>query len=344
VVVLDDLSIEILVLASEWIGVPAIFAHLRSRYDSAVVYDLLGVLLNRQILVSEGTMVAQKDMSFENEFEWGVAAGYYHFSMKNPQYMTPDQMSLWLMNRVAVKPAVPLYKTNDQYSLVARLPEAGSDGVLKVMRKRRSYRGFETTDISISQLADCLFSGFGITHFVGTLTPGEGRLPLTMTPSAGARNPYEGYVYVQHVAGLRKGIYHYSALDHTIGLVTESNLPTIGELLANQPWFNDAAATIILVANFDRTSWKYPHPTGYRVVLIEAGHIVQNIALAATEHGLASAPTCAVSDCLIEQLLGLDPIRTSPVYTVSIGNRSPHPTEADPIDMQSNPFSQRSVQ
>lgn len=334
---LDDLSLEILVLTTEWLDVSSIFTHFDLRYDRYTIYNLLGLLLDRYVLVGEGTEAAELDASFETRFEWGLAAGYYHFSIKNPQYMTPEQMTSWLTNRVAMRPAVPLYTTNEQYSSVIQLPTPSRTGVFKVMADRRSYRGFDSTAISISQLTDCLFSGFGITHFVGTLTPGEGQLPLTMTPSAGARNPYEGYVYARRVDGLPEGIYHYSALDNTIGLVTQSNLPSIGDLLANQPWFDNAAATIILVANFERTSWKYPHPTGYRVVLIEAGHIVQNISLAATEHGLASAPTCAVSDNLIEQLLRLDSIGTAPIYTISIGNKSDKPTEADAIDVRPNP-------
>jgi SagB-type dehydrogenase family enzyme len=344
VVVLDDLSLEILAISSDWLDVSVILSHFSPRYAYSVVYDLLAVLLDRQIIVGEGSAAAEKDSAFESEFEWGLAAGYYHFSIKNPRYMTPEQMSLWLTSRVAAKPPVPLFTTNEQYTQVTSLPKPSSDGVFKTMRERRSYRGFDNRSIGLSQLTDCLFSGFGITHFVGTLTPGEGHLPLTMTPSAGARNPYEGYVYAQRVDGLGRGIYHYSALDNTLGLVTECNLPTIGDLLANQPWFNNAAATIILVANFGRTSWKYPHPTGYRVVLIEAGHIVQNIALAATEHSLASAPTCAVADNLIEQLLRLDSIKTSPIYTISLGNRSDTPTDADTIDIRPNPLTQDGVQ
>ncbi|MDV4159365.1 MULTISPECIES: nitroreductase family protein [Rhizobium] len=36
------------------------------------------------------------------------------------------------------------------------------------------------------------------------------------------------------------------------------------------------------------------HPTGFRVVLIEAGHIAQNMLLAATASGLVATPTCAL--------------------------------------------------
>ncbi|MGO7624572.1 nitroreductase family protein, partial [Rhizobium ruizarguesonis] len=41
------------------------------------------------------------------------------------------------------------------------------------------------------------------------------------------------------------------------------------------------------------------HPTGFRVVLIEAGHIAQNMLLAATASGLVATPTCALNDSMI---------------------------------------------
>ncbi|MGO7859910.1 nitroreductase family protein, partial [Rhizobium ruizarguesonis] len=49
------------------------------------------------------------------------------------------------------------------------------------------------------------------------------------------------------------------------------------------------------------------HPTGFRVVLIEAGHIAQNMLLAATASGLVATPTCSLHDSVIEPMLDIDP-------------------------------------
>jgi SagB-type dehydrogenase family enzyme len=166
----------------------------------------------------------------------------------------------------------------------------------------------------------------GIVAFADT---DQGRVPLKPTPSGGGRNPYEAYVYARKVEGLRPGLYHYSAVDNSLGLLTDAPLPEVGDLLAGQPWFDNAAAVVLLVAHFERTMWKYPHPTGFRVVLIEAGHIAQNMLLAATANGLASAPTCAVSDSPLQRILGLDPVSQAVVYTVSIGVKGDVPTIAD---------------
>src|SRR5262249_36781366 len=91
------------------------------------------------------------------------------------------------------------------------------------------------------------------------------------------------------------------------------------------------AAVVFLCAVFERSMYKYPHPTGYRVVLMEAGHIAQNLLLAATAHDLAAAPTCAISDRAVEELLGLDRVGQAALHAVALGARAAQPSPADPV-------------
>ena len=77
------------------------------------------------------------------------------------------------------------------------------------------------------------------------------------------------------------------------------------------------AALIILVAHLQRTMWKYSHPMTYRAVLIEAGHIAQNIMIVASAGGLSTVPTAALGDTLLEKLLGLNRV----MQAVTCGNR-----------------------
>jgi hypothetical protein len=53
--------------------------------------------------------------------------------------------------------------------------------------------------------------------------------------------------------------------------------------------------------------------------LMEAGHIGQNIILAATACGLATAMTGAISDSIAQQALNLTSITQSVVYAIMIG-------------------------
>ena len=144
-----------------------------------------------------------------------------------------------------------------------------------------------------------------------------------MTPSAGGRNPFEAYLVARDVEGLPPGVYHYSALESSLGLVAPAPLPAVHELVGGTRWQDGGAAVIVLVAQFQRTAWKYSHPNAYRNFFIEAGHIGQNIMIAATARGLTAGPTAAFHDAAVERLLGLDRITQAATYALVIGEPLP---------------------
>ena len=296
----------------------------------------IGRLSAASVIVERHTPAGDADEAFEREFVWGPEAAFYHFSIRNTEYMTPGQFAGWMAAHVASTPPVPLHTGHEQMPGVVRLPgPAGDLDGMALMRRRRSFRGFSDRPIALGELGDCLFAGLGITGFVrGSFD--EGYLPLSMTPSGGGRNPYEAYVYVRRAGGLAPGTYHNSAADHSLCPVSRDHLPAPGAVLGGQPWFDNAAALVLLVAEFRRTMWKYPHPTGYRVVVLEAGHIAQNIILAATAHGLTATPTCAVSDHEAEKLTRATALTRTTMYAVALGHRSRVPTAVDPIHIVAN--------
>lgn len=339
--VVTPLEFSLLSLLGEWRPMESLQGGFPLDYHFAVSLAL-GNLMAASIVVQAGTPEADQDQKFEKEFVWGASVGHYHFGIRNTSYMSPLQFSHWMAGNVESKPSIPLYRSHANAKQAIALPARDDQpDIMSVMRRRRSFRGFCDSAVSLKQLADCLFAGLGITGFLKGSTEGEGYLPLSMTPSGGGRNPYEAYVYAPNVEGLAPGTYHYSAADHSLAPVNLSDLPKPGVVLAHQPWFDNAAALILLVANFDRTMWKYPHPTGYRVVVLEAGHIAQNIILTATAHGLASTPTCAVSDAEAERLTGCTGLTQTTMYTVALGRRSAIPTVVDPIQIVPNVPPQR---
>jgi SagB-type dehydrogenase family enzyme len=116
------------------------------------------------------------------------------------------------------------------------------------------------------------------------------------------------------------GIYHYSALQHSLAPVGDAPAPRPSELLPEQHWVDDAGAIVFLVANFDRTMWKYGEPFAYKTILMEAGHIAQNIAVTCAKHGLTANPTMGIDDNRIERALGLAQPLQSALYALSIGH------------------------
>jgi len=200
--------------------------------------------------------------------------------------------------------------------VIALPPTDVSTEPFALMRKRRSRREFDRSPITQQMLADCLFAGNGIVEFVKNKD--FGRLPLAMTPSGGARNPFELYIYASRVEGLAAGFYHYDAVRRTLGVVRPGKVD-VSKMLGGQRWPSGAAAIILMAAYFPRTMWKYQMPVAYRVVAMEAGFIGQNIALAATHSGLSAVPSGAINDSLIESYLKIPVVESAVLLTMSIG-------------------------
>jgi SagB-type dehydrogenase family enzyme len=273
-------------------------------------------LVEVSAIIEQGSTLAEAEEDFRLGWKWGLPAAMMHFCVQNPDYMSLEESQALQRQKAATGRHPVLHIRNDGDRVVKPLP-ATRDGneLIELMARRRTVRSAGRPTITLKQLSDCLFAGMGIT---GETSNGIVTLPLGMTPSGGARNPYEAYVYAVNVEGLAPGFYHYSAADHDLGLVETNRVPKPSELVGGQDWADEMPCMILLCASLDRTMWKYDDPNGYRVVLIEAGHIGQNIMLAATQNGLTACPTAALSHSAIRECLSLKGLTNTPVYALTL--------------------------
>jgi SagB-type dehydrogenase family enzyme len=138
--------------------------------------------------------------------------------------------------------------------------------------------------------------------------PWSGReVKLRAYPSSGALYAVEIYPVVFHVEDLESAVYHYRALENVLEVVrpgldqamlVDAALPMERAMVAG------TAALICLTGCFERHEQKYGEG-GYRMLVAEAGHISQNLVLAATALGLKSRPFGGVFDALLNDALGL---------------------------------------
>ena len=268
-------------------------------------------------LVVKGTANSSLEDSYRQEWQWGAIAGLYHFGVRGTNFVHGDDAKKFMEGRVAKRASPPLYISNTNLKRVIPLPRTDlTHELFAVMRKRRSERIYLDESMSLTALADCLFTGNGIVELRPDVSQGE--LPISMTASGGARNPYELYVYARNVGGLDIGFYHYAAREHDLGLIRLGKV-NVSEMLGGQQWPESAAAIIFFVAHFPRSMWKYPAPVVYRAVLMEAGFIGQNIALTATHYGLSAVPSAALNEKLIESYLGTPPIESAVMLSITCG-------------------------
>ena len=183
---------------------------------------------------------------------------------------------------------------------------------------RRSRREFGTGPIAAAEVAALLHAAYGVTDQLEA-PDGSGALPLRAVPSGGALYPLELYVAALRVDGLEAGLYHFDPL---LGCLEIARIGLASDELAALSTYPDivsqCAALLLVAAVFGRTRFKYGL-RGYRFALLEAGHVGQNVVLAATALGLAAVPLGGFYDRPTDEFLGLDGVNESTLYTIAVG-------------------------
>jgi len=82
----------------------------------------------------------------------------------------------------------------------------------------------------------------------------------------------------------------------------------------------NCAVTFIWAADFYRMSWRYGE-RGLRYIYIDAGHVCQNLYLAAEAINSGVCAIGAYEDDIINEILGLDGENQFTVYVATLGKR-----------------------
>ncbi len=187
---------------------------------------------------------------------------------------------------------------------------------------RSSARSFEAITVSRDEVSAVLNAGFGISREnTGTDYP----RPFRVAPSGGALYPIEPFVFCSRAEDIDPGLYHFDSSRSELREVTIDPLviKRLPEAFLQPDLVAECSLLIIMAAFFERSTFKYGE-RAYRFVLIEAGHIGQNIALAATGLGLPSVVVGGFIDSRIDRLLELDGFSQSVIYTALIGGPRKH--------------------
>jgi SagB-type dehydrogenase family enzyme len=206
-------------------------------------------------------------------------------------------------------PMVPLPKT--------LLPlEIALDQVIK---SRTSAYDMKPHPLTVGQIATILHYSYGVTRDNrGTDLP----RPYRVVPSAGALYPLEIFFHGVHMDALKDGLYHYNPSQHHLRLLKRGDSSsTICRAMVQPDLVAHASLIVFITALFERSSFKYGN-RGYRFVMLEAGHVAQNINLVAIALGLNTLNIGGYFDREIDDFLGLDGITHSTIYMLAVGRSS----------------------
>lgn len=195
-----------------------------------------------------------------------------------------------------------------------------------LLERRATCRNYDLSQpLQLAQLSALLKRVFGV-NGMEELAPGAVALKKNH-PSGGALHPTEAYLVVQRVERLQPGLYHYNVEAHALDLLRGLSVDEARELamtaVAGQDYFADAPVMVVMAARFARSMWKYRnHPKIYRAILLEMGHISQNLYLTATEMDLGAFITAAINEVEIEKAFGLEPMAEGPLAVCGFGARA----------------------
>ncbi len=217
----------------------------------------------------------------------------------------------------AARPAIPPAEPFKRYPsaekvLLPRRWDGERTNIWQVLQHRRSARRYTQGTISLADLALLLWASQGVTAQAGPYY-------LRTAPSAGALYPIETYVAADRVSGVEPGLFHFDVRGFQLERLESGRvIKRVAAAALDQAFVSSASVVFIWSAVLPRTMSKYGN-RGLRYVFMDAGHVCQNLLLAADALGLGACPVGALFDDELNEILGVDGQEETAVYIAPVG-------------------------
>lgn len=215
------------------------------------------------------------------------------------------------------EPAAP-FKTYERFPRIALpAPRPVTLPLQDAIDSRASAESFSAKPLRLAAFSD-LLSQLAVHP---TRTQPENPVPMRRQPSGGGLYPLEAYVAIRRVEGITSGLYHYEPREHELReLLHHDRIDDFTAVM--KPYlleqFCDPAAILILTSVWGRNYPKYGE-FAYRLALLEAGHAMQNLLLAASALNLAARPIAGFAYDTMVEILDIKEEAEDPLYALLIG-------------------------
>lgn len=187
----------------------------------------------------------------------------------------------------------------------------------EAIQTRTSHRKFVQKPLNLEDLSYALWATQGVKKVV------QDRATFRHVPSAGARHAFETYLLVNHVEDVESGLYAYDPQTHEL-VYLQSYDSVRDRVLAgciNQRMVVDAAVTFFWIADIYRMSYRYGE-RAYRYLLLDAGHICQNLYLVAEALGAKTCAIGAFDDDVLNEALAINTEDSAVLYAAPLGYKA----------------------
>jgi SagB-type dehydrogenase family enzyme len=194
--------------------------------------------------------------------------------------------------------------------------EIPSADLRQMIEQRRSLRRYDHKPLTLAELSYLLWLTQGVKRITGR--------PATLrtVPSAGARHAFETFLLINRVDGLEPGLYRYIATQHALLRVEAAANVDVQMTVAchEQEHVLQSAVTFIWMAVAERMSWRYVERS-LRYLYLDAGHVCQNLYLAAEAINAGVCAIAAFDDDAVNELIGADGTDCFAVYLATLGKK-----------------------
>ena len=196
---------------------------------------------------------------------------------------------------------------------------------LELINRRKSSRIYTDEALSLTELSFLLWCTQGVKSIRG-----KSYATIRTVPCGGARHEFETYLAVRRVEGLREGLYHYLPMKHQLEFLgpCEEQETFISDSLCGQTWAGKASVVFYYSCVFYRAEWRYG-VYAHAPILMDSGHVTENLYLAATALGLGGCAVAAVEPQLADAAFGLDGEEETIFYAMPVGTVRPEDQAAE---------------
>lgn len=227
------------------------------------------------------------------------------------------------------KPQPPLFKS----PMTDRIMELPTDfsslpiekDFLRIINSRKSHRVYTQEPMGLLELSYLLWCTQGVKS-----VRGKAYATLRTVPCGGARHEFECYLALRNVTDLKDGLYHYLPMKHQIEFLgPKENLEDfISSSLCEQSWAARANAVFYYSCVFYRAEWRYGI-WAHAPILMDSGHVTENLYLAATSIGLGGCAIAAVDPQAANAAFALDGREETIFYAMPVGKIRPEDQTAE---------------
>jgi SagB-type dehydrogenase family enzyme len=194
----------------------------------------------------------------------------------------------------------------------------GNVSLFSIINQRRSRRRYTSDSLSLEELSFLLWSTQGVEKLIDR--PGRGTVTLRTVPSGGSLHPFETYLIINRVTGIEPGLYRYLPLEHKLLFIRSEPDMTqkVAAACCGQDFIGEGAVIFIWTTIPYRGEWRYT-VVAHKSIATDAGHMCQNLYLAAEAIGAGTCGIGAYFQDRIDAFLGIDGEDEFAIYIAPVG-------------------------